>query len=339
MKQQIIIVAAITLIVIAGSAFLFRKGKNIHGFNRSTRGIQPAKLKKVIAVPGTYYIAGLTKDTFFFHTASPQQLYYTDTALERKGMIKLDMNDSLAAELRIGFHTDVHPPYADVYAYNQATILRYHLDSHQLYLIQTPNNFTNAVRLSDSVFLLKCFEGTSPRLSYCKLNVMTHEVTHTPDTFHADLASGGTLLYDTSYPASVFVHFYSNCLLTIGENMAIQQAFHTIDTFKGYTVNYLAAKGSSGGTVYKPRGERMIINRLTQIEQGRLYINSLIKADNERDDRAEHYDVLDVYDLWAQKYLNSIYIPVLHGLPMQDFRISGKRIIVTYRSYIALYEL
>jgi hypothetical protein len=309
-----------------------------HGFNRTFPPGVRLQLVKEMAVQTPLYIAGISNGNVYFHTDDPQTIVYTDTALKALKTLSLPIDTSVRLHLANGFSTYVRYPEVFIFAYNMAAILTYHLDSGKESVIPTPSNYSNAVQISDSVFVLKYFTGDSTDQSFCKLNIATKQVLKSGQ-LREDLSSSGTLLYNEQNASCYYVHHFNNRITIFDTTFNSVQLAHTIDTFTQSQIQYLSRnKTGSNDVLYKPRGSRMLINHLSQLHDGRIYINSLIKADNETLLTDKPETVIDVYNANTDNYLESFYLPVPHNQHLKSFRIFDRNILVTYTNHIALYE-
>jgi hypothetical protein len=309
-----------------------------HGFTRTFRNGVQLQLVKSIAVERPLYIAGLSNGHIYFHTSDPHKIFYADTALNSVQTISLAIDTAIGPYLANGFSTSVRYPDAFIFAYNIATILRYNLQDGKQAVIPTPGNYNNAVQISDSAVILKYFTGDSTDQSFCKLNIFTGQVNKNTQ-FTEDLSSGGMLLYNEQNTFCYYVHNYNNRITVFDTAINSRRTAHTIDTFTKSQIQYLSRnKTDSDDMLYKPKGGRMLINYLSQLYEGRLYVNSVVKADNETVLTNKKETTIDIYNANMDKYLESFYLPVPHKQHLKSFRIFNRKILATYTNHIALYE-
>lgn len=308
-----------------------------HGFDRIFRS---GRLQLVSQIPAAtpMYVAGTHDDILYFHTDAPSVLVYTDTTLKTLRTLSLAIDTAVGRYLANGFSTSVRYPEAFVFAYNMSAILVYNLESGKQAIIPAPSNYNSAVQIPDSTFILKYFTGDSTDQSFCKLNIFTKQVTKT-DLLKEDLSSGGMLLYNEQNRYCYYIHHYNNRITIFDTAFLLIRSAHTIDTFTQNQVQYLSRnKTGSKDMLYKPAGSRMLINYLSQLHEGRLYINSLVKADNESLLTDKPETVIDVYNANTDNYIESFYLPVPHQQYLKSFRIFDNKILATYTNHIALYE-
>ncbi|PWV48806.1 hypothetical protein [Chitinophaga sp. S165] len=309
-----------------------------HGFNRTFNPGVRLQLVKSVPVESSLYIAGLSNGNIYFHTSDPYKIFYTDTTLNLLKTIVLPIDTAISPYLTNGFSTAVRYPAVFIFAYNVASILIYNLQDGKQAVVPTPGNYNNAVQISDSAFMLKYFTGDSTDQSFCKLNIFTTQVTKNTQLTE-DLSSGGMLLYNEQNAACYYVHNYNNRITIFDTAFNSGRTAHTIDTFTQSQIQYLSKnRTNSDDMLYKPKGGRMLINYLSQLYDGRLYVNSVIKADNETVLTDKNETAIDIYNANMDKYLESFHLPVPHKQHLKSFCIFNRKILATYTNHIALYE-
>ena len=309
-----------------------------HGFNRTFHQEDKLRVIKKIPTQHPLYIAGYDSSHIYFHTDDPHIVAYTDTIFSTIKTISLSIDSALSRHLANAFSTSIRYPHAFIFAYNIAAILAYNLQTGEYTIIPTPSNYSNAVQISDSTFILKYFTGNSTDQSFCKLNIYTKQLSKT-DMLTEDLPSSGTLLYNDQNASCYYVHHYNNHIAIFDTAFRSISSSHSIDTFTQSQIQYLSKnKAGSSDVLYKPSGTRMLINYLSDLHEGRLYINSLIKADNETLLADQSETVIDVYSTNMDKYLESFYIPVPSKQHLKSFCIFNRKILATYTNHLALYE-
>jgi hypothetical protein len=344
MTKRIYIVLLITILTAGFTFVLVSKSqepfKNKHGFNRIFNNNRPLKLLRHIPLPDARYIAGMDSTHIYFHSSQPALITYTDTALHNLQTISLPVDSAVGRLLMNGFSTHVRYPDIFIYGYNIAAILRYNVPLKRLTVIRAPGNYTNGVQVSDSIFILKYFTGEGMEQSFCRLNIFSMQYNTDSTIAKEDLSSSGVLLYDETQQHCLYVHHYNNNIRIFDTALHAMTSARTIDTFTTSQVAF-TARNRTGSTdmVYKPKGSRMLINSLSHIHQGVLYVNSLMKADNESDRTAQQETVIDMYDSGTGRYMQSFYLPLIGGQGLRSFRVYGKRVLTTYANGIALFEL
>ena len=82
-----------------------------------------------------------------------------------------------------------------------------------------------------------------------------------------------------------------------------------------------------------------MVNGTGAVSAGKLYLQSMLKADNELPlDFAEN-TVVDVYNLLNGNYMASFYIPYLNGKKPSQFQVIDKTLYAVYGKKVILYNL
>lgn len=342
MRTRISVVLFTTMMVLGLMFIIVRKShepyEKKHGFNRLFTSGKPLKLIKKLSAGHPLYIAGYNDSNIYFHTDDPHIIAYTDTVYSTIKTVSLPIDSTVSKGLTNAFSTYIRYPEAFIFAYNLAAILVYNLQTGKHTTISTPSNYSNAVQISDSAFILKYFTGDSTDQSFCKLNIYTKQLTKA-ERLREDLSSSGMLLYNDQNACCYYIHHYNNSIVIFDTAFRSIRSAHTIDTFTQSRIQYISRnKTGSSDILYKPNGTRMLINYLSQLYRGHLYINSLIQADNETLLTDQSATVIDIYNTNMDKYQGSVYIPVPGNQHLKSFRIFSRKILATYTNQLALYE-
>lgn len=342
MKNRLHVVMLLTVLTAVTMFLLVRSSRKPmetkHGFNRIFSNSKVKLLRSVI-VPHTLFVAGNSDSIVYFHSDRPEFITYADTGLNHLNTIPLPL-DTIREQLASGFSMYVHYPDVFVYGYNIASIIRYNIPEKKRTVIAAPSNFTNAVQINDSAFILKYFTGHHVDQSFCLLNIYTGVCKTDSLLTEHDLSSSGALLYDQQHARCLYVRQFSNNITVFDTALQALPSARTIDTFTQNHGQYIShAKTGSDDILYKPKGDRMLINYLSQVYEDRLYVNSLITADNETTKADQRETVIDVYDTASGKYIESFYVPLGNSKKLSSFRITGQRLIATYTDRISIYAM
>jgi hypothetical protein len=82
-----------------------------------------------------------------------------------------------------------------------------------------------------------------------------------------------------------------------------------------------------------------MVNRIGAVWNGKLYLESMLKADNELPlDFAEN-TVIDAYSVTNGNYIASFYIPPYKGNKLYMFSIINKKLYAIYGKAVVVYDL
>lgn len=118
----------------------------------------------------------------------------------------------------------------------------------------------------------------------------------------------GRLLRDNVTSDLAYIYFYRNQYITLDSNLRVQSNGHTIDTITQSSFSLGAIYQGKGVTFASPP---RLVNRWAALSDGKLFVHSNTRADNEKISDFNRNDVIDVYDISSDQYIYSFYIP--HG--------------------------
>jgi len=203
------------------------------------------------------------------------------------------------------------------------------------------NNYIRAVKISPSSYVIRGFALGGHDACLWKEHLYNHKLLLNDTVFDkrgdAGISTDGLLFFDTLTSTLVYFHFYANKILYLDTNLTLIRTGRTIDTYSNYQV---IAKGLRDGkrTKYSMATAPRRVNYYGCINNGCLYINSALKADNESTGSHNDSSVIDIYNIRDAAYLGSFYIPKSSGKRVKDFRFINKRLYVTYHSKLVIYE-
>lgn len=144
----------------------------------------------------------------------------------------------------------------------------------------------------------------------------------------------GAFSYDPVTAVLVYHYYRKNGFITLDTNLSRINKGRTVDTVIKGIVKIKAVNGNF--TLAAPP---QIVNGRACADNGKLYINGRLKADNEVTKDFRNHTVIDVYDLLKGIYLYSFYVPVFNGQKMNTFGISGDKLICLYGDCAVIYKM
>jgi len=115
---------------------------------------------------------------------------------------------------------------------------------------------------------------------------------------------------------------------------------HTIDTISSNSVDYTEERKNEKSKI-SAASARKLVNRdvVLDSKNGLLYVISNLKADNETATSFRKNNVIDIYNIYNGKYLNSFYIPKQFEQTIKSLIIQDQFIIVLYKEYMEIMTL
>lgn len=154
-------------------------------------------------------------------------------------------------------------------------------------------------------------------------------------------STDGLFSYDKRSNLLIYMFFYSGEFTCLDTNFNVIYKAKTVDTithanislqslrtdFKGKTVNAITTKTS-------PK----VVNRRLAINNGKIFVQSYLKADNETMSEFKNSDVIDTYNIKDGSYLESFYLPRLQGQKLSEFKVYDNKIFAVYGNSIVVFK-
>lgn len=311
------------------------------GFKRTLLTSEPALQSVTEKNEDVTAIVGKTKDHLYFQTIHPQKLLRTDIDLKNPAFVNLNVieNDLTSA----AFSTIVDSPLIHVMTGNTRSVYQGALNTNLTREYRVPDSipFTRAVSISPSTYVLRGHVKLKDQV-FLKVNVQNGERLDEKNISEKNgdggLATDGLLHYDSSTHLLTYVYFYGNQTLCLDTNLQLVYKGRTIDNT--FDVQTEAAAVSNGKlTEYTNVAPSRIVNWESCVDNGKLYNNSMLQADNENPEAAASKSVIDVYDIKSGKYLSSFYLPRQNKEKLMRFKVFGDLLVAVYQHSIATYQL
>jgi hypothetical protein len=306
--------------------------------NGFRRRLLPGRLTIAARLPNTGGIiapAEVAGSGLVFFTERPGWLLRTGPLLERPRSLRLPVPPARKLSSRFTVQTDSAAAY--LFAGNVPAIYRFGLRSpgaFQTYPL--PAVFTAGLWCRGR-FLLRILQkrGKGFDAVFAAYDPATRGVRYEQglSARRGDLgfSSDGMLRYDAGAGLAVFVEFYTNRVTVFDPELRLRYRAHTIDTVSRNRAEYHRL-----GTAFTNTSPRRLINSQCCTDNGTLFVQSELQADNE--DLAGRA-VIDRYDLRTGGYRGSFYVPASHGDRPWRFRVRGNRLIAVYPREIVVYRL
>jgi hypothetical protein len=133
----------------------------------------------------------------------------------------------------------------------------------------------------------------------------------------------------------VYSLFFVNQFICLDTTLNVIYTGHTIDT-----VSHFGNK--VGSLQIGPHSEGLtntlplhITNWESCVWSGKLYVNSMLPAENEQPNAFAKQSVIDVYNLRGGIYEGSFYLPDIDGERLVNFRIMDNIVIEITKHYVA----
>jgi hypothetical protein len=343
-KNRIFIMLILAVIAIGTVLILWATVKSslnyANGFSRKfVPGFSVTALDTLDLKFDSYYIAGNTSHHLYLaNITAPQHLLPVNVHSLDTQNIKLQLDNADGFVFR-SLTVQVDSPLFFMTDGTVPAIFKGGLENRKADPAGEPGvYFIDLEPLSQSSFAIRMVDDKKQaRLG--KLNLKNYSLDF-PDGLLEKQVDGlfctdGALLSDGKRERVVYVYLYRNEYLVMDTTLRMLNRGNTIDTnsIAKIEINAIASERS-----IKVSGLSREVNLISTISDGRLFINSGLKADNENHKISQGKSVIDAYDLDDQSYIHSFYVGY-DGKKVRDFRVIGDEVIALYDRYIILFDL
>lgn len=284
-------------------------------------------------------IAGITTDHLYFSTYDPDKILVTNKALGEDRIISLHLQAT--RHLKSNFTTILRYPDLFILGSNVPSITCYNVQTNSLQTWPIDRAYSRGILIAPATAVIRGFNAGFNDEEIRKVNLLSglyqKEKGITDKTEGGGFVTDGMLNFDTATNRIVYHHFYCNRLVICDTNLNVLQHTHTIDTFHTYTAKAATIK-SEKGTLFSFTAPPRLLSLYSYADNGRLFIYSILKADNESNAMHTDHSVVDVYRICPFAYEGSFYIPAEAGKKMIRFKVFNNLFIAIYNNMVALYR-
>ncbi|UNY98347.1 hypothetical protein MQE36_14825 [Zhouia spongiae] len=203
-------------------------------------------------------------------------------------------------------------------------------------------NFSRCFPLDSTNYILISYDKTLEQNILSKETLTPIEVIQKPNLLTKQVdgvfCSQGNLMYDLSTERIVYLYRYRNAYLYMDRNLNLLTKGNTIDTVSKaqiHVATYRKGKQLHHSLTAPP----LIVNRSAALFDSYLYINSNLRASNEKRITFNKNSVIDVYSLADHSYQYSFYLPTYKGEKIQNFIVHKDVLVATYKEHLGIFNL
>ncbi|MCW3464111.1 hypothetical protein [Chitinophaga nivalis] len=284
-----------------------------------------------------------------------QYLYFQNTDLKTLTITQKNIENQYTKELKVNpkeildrtFEVKIDSPYIYIYVDSKPIIFSYSLINDSLLSsFHPPALFTRGVGINGNKFFIRGFDTLLKSrdqifMASDSINSFSKKEKNISERMDdGGIATDGELLYDTKNGLLIYTSFYSNRILCMDTSINIKYKGKTIDQTNTFQAQSGELKYKTGKTTIQTNSSpSRLINLASVLNNGKLYILSLLKADNQTEKEFNRNDILDVYETITGKYKYSIKIPFYKRQKILYFDIKDNFLVAVYREYIVTYRL
>jgi len=345
MKKEIkVLLLCLTgsLILITG-LFYYSGAMPDNGFKRRFKSAVLTGLKVKDLKYDSWYIAGSDQKFIYLgNYVAPDRMLIVNLATLDTNYVKLIFEPQKKMNIPQMF-IRVDSPYVYLLYGKSSFILRGELDSFRMKpFIDTDIGFYAhfGFPVSKNSFIVKTYDTVRKQYILSKISKVFPFVQHYPGSLHkqADgiFCTEGLLRFDQKTRDLVFTYVYRNTYTRFDTALNNLSEGQTVDT-NLHTKIKIGKIASADQMVFAE--PPLVVNRASCISHHLLYVNSHLKASNEKMQTYRVNSVIDVYNLLQSLYLFSFYVPDTQEAKLSDMQIIDGHLFVLQGHYLSRYVL
>ncbi|MBO9202953.1 MULTISPECIES: hypothetical protein [Niastella] len=307
--------------------------------NGFTRRLLPTILqaRKRQTFPSMIYrIAGSRAGKLYLQGNNPYLVYTTNLSLDSVTSIPLSIPPD--KKISSGTRQYLNGQHLYISCRNLPGIIDYDLNAQQSNNHILPYYYSKEACFSEDRFILRAKDRKTKDPVFVKIDLnipnARQEDHFSEKKDNSIFSTDGILYYDSTTHLACYTYFYQNGFICMDTNLNVIVKGKTIDTITKREIA-VAHVGSSVTMKQPPQ----FVNDIGAVAEGKLFLRSMLKADNELPlDFAEN-TVIDAYSVTNGNYIASFYIPPFKGSKPFQFHVIGKKLYAIYGKTVVEYDL
>lgn len=337
----------LTFILSAGAVFsIYLSGRTSTAtpYGGFTRNLVPSPILSSKAHDlryNSFYLAGVTDSLIFLGSyTAPRHMLICNYTLDQISHWQISLPDIKKYKGSITIRVD--SPYYHVFNGIEPFIYRGLLDSSRAELLSLKDNvfFKTGVAVSEHSYVLKAESALKGEDVIIKRNFKQKSTSVHDNVLEKQIdglfCTDGMLHYSQEMTSIVYVYYYRNEIIVVDTSFIDIARVHTIDTITKARLKIESYNRDRTKTLAAPP---FIVNKRSSIYGDKLFVQSNVRANNEKPLVFKNNPVIDVYDLQDRAYLLSFYIPQYEGIKMNTFRVHKSTIVALHDHYLLVYNL
>ncbi len=132
----------------------------------------------------------------------------------------------------------------------------------------------------------------------------------------------GMLNFDTATNQACYSYYYQNGFICMDTNLNLTLKARTIDTITHREIKVTRVRSSL--TMKQPP---QYVNLAASVFAGKLFLQSMLKGDNEYELDFNENSVVDIYSLKNGSYKGSFYLPAYKGKKTHQFQVIDQKLV------------
>jgi hypothetical protein len=328
------IAALVCLVVLVAVSGMPNDRKN--GFNRQWLKMKVSEQRSYPLPLSAEKLFG-SGDRLYLSEPSHRQVYILDSNLRIRDTVHLNVNKQLRPP--VNFSADADHIY--VHEYNSGKLFSKKLRAREFDSVKLSEGpFVKSLQLSDSTVVIRGFRPGSFKPLFMRINTRNGEQRKSEllsGKADAGFSSDGTLCSNTKKDRLFYVPYFENGIYCLDSDMNLRYQQPTIDTVFNSGIQ-VTARGAGEVRKLYASAPRAKVNKRAFANDRLLFIESELRADNEKEDAFRQYPVLDAYHLENGAYAGSFYLPV-DKRKVLSYHINGEKLYVLLKDQVIAYAM
>lgn len=318
-------------------AFISNKAlKKENGFNRRISAPTLILTKQITLPVKVTKLIGIYSGRLYFQENNPYEILSTNISLDSLKVIKLPM--PIGKDLGHSTCMFLKDQLLYVACGHIPGIITYDLESGSSYSHILKTNFNQQTLISTDQFILRSKDTATQSHRFVKLNIRTRDSVMEDNFSDRKIIGGfenaGTLYYDTTTKQACYTYFYQNGFICMDSNLNLTLKARTLDTITHQNVK--VARVGRSITMNQP-AQKVSYNGC--VSDGKLFLQSMLKADNEHELDFNENSIIDIYSLKNGDYKGSFYISAYKGEKAHQFQVIGHQLYALHGKTVLLYDM
>ncbi|HET9057669.1 MAG TPA: hypothetical protein VFN30_12565 [Chitinophagaceae bacterium] len=204
------------------------------------------------------------------------------------------------------------------------------------FCIKLNNSLIRGCRISNTS-IVRALDSTNKFTIFFRIN-MTNKTVQIEKNISEKIYDGGLSTDGILIPIDgnkvVLLYYHKNTYLCLDTTLTEIFKHHTIDT--STTAPKIKNLPKGGYAFSEPV---KVKNLRGSYDNGIIYINSALIAENENKNNFRSNSVIDKYEFNTGKYLGSFYIPRTKDNKITDFKVYNDKLYALYESELLIFEM
>lgn len=307
-----------------------------NGFSRRLLSSTLMPQKEITLTVKLTKLIGLHDGKLYFQENKPYEIFTTNLLLDSIQTIKIPIPPG--KKMGRSIHMFMKDNLVYIACRNIPGIVIYDLTSGKLDDHILKNYFNQEAVFSPDQFILRTKDVATQSHRFVKLSLQQKD--SMPEDHFSDrkivggFKNAGILYYDTATQQACYTYMYQNGFICMDTSLNLTLKARTIDTITNREVK--VGRVANSLTMTQPPQS---INDIGDVFSGKLFLQSMLKADNEYELDFNENSVIDIYSLKTGAYAGSFYIPAHKGQKALTFSVIDNKLYALYNKSIVLYDL